>query len=106
MESLLSPRLPGLVMVRWLLFHNSLNGYQSMLSNSLVSEVAESRDPPHDGTSHLCKLSPSLSVLKIKGNILDKNISNGKIVQHSKLILMFTYLKFFRKEKEWDGYDD
>ena len=69
MESLL--RLPGLVMVRWLLFHNSLNGYQSMLSNSLVFEAAESRDPPRDGTSHQCKLSPSLSVLKINGNTLN-----------------------------------
>ena len=68
-------------MVRWLLFHNSLDGYQSMLSNSLVFEAAEWKDPLHDGTSHQCKLSPSLSVLKIKGNILDKNISNGKIDQ-------------------------
>ena len=78
-------RLPGLVMVHWLLFHNSLNGYQSMLSSFLVSEVAESRDPPRDGTSHQCKLSPSLSVLKIKGNILDKNISNGKICHQSNI---------------------
>lgn len=79
MELLLNPRLPGLVMARWLLFHNSSNGYQSMLSNSLVFEVAEWKDPLHDGTSRLCKLSPFLSVLKINGNILEKNINNGKI---------------------------
>ena len=91
MESLLRKRLPGLVMVRWSLFHSSLNGYQSMLSNSLVFEVAESRDPPHDGTSHLCILSPSLSVLKIKGNILDKNIKQWKNC-NPELILRYVYL--------------
>ena len=81
MESLLDLRLPGLVMVHWLLFHNSLNGYQSMLSNSLVSEVVEWKDPPRDGISHLCILSPSLSILKMKGDILDKKHKQWKNYQ-------------------------